>query len=412
MGKTLIGPFRQIVPMTDLSPKGPIPDDRMTLLSEGGIVLEGENIVAVDRWEKLAEREGISRQMISGDWVLLPGLIDAHTHICYAGSRVNDYALRVAGKSYLEIAAAGGGIWTSVTQTRAADFADLRKETQVRLRRLLQEGVTTVEAKSGYGLNVADELKMLEVIAAAGENEKTDIIPTCLAAHIKPKDFLGNESEYLQMILNELLPEIKTRNLSKRVDIFIEKTAFSVAAAQPFLQEVKKRGFDITIHADQFSTGASELGVNLGVRSLDHLEASGEREIAMIGASTCVAVVLPGASLGLGLPYAPARKLLDAGACLAIASDWNPGSAPMGDLLMQAAVMGASEKLSLAETLAGITVRAANALGLRDRGMLKAGQIADCIAFPTRDYRDIFYFQGKMKPGKIWKKGKSIFPDN
>ncbi|MEZ4775032.1 MAG: imidazolonepropionase [Bacteroidia bacterium] len=411
MEKRLIGPFRQIIPMTHLPGKGPVADEQLPIIVEGGVVVEDGKIAAIDTWEKLSSFPGISREIVSGDKVLMPGLIDAHTHICYAGSRVNDYAMRVAGKSYLEIAAAGGGIWTSVSHTRAADKDHLLEETRIRARRLLADGITTVEVKSGYGLSVADELKMLEVIAAVGEMEKIDTISTCLAAHIKPKDFAGDESAYLHMILADLLPKIQARNLTRRVDIFIEETAFPVAAAEPFLREAQRMGFEITIHADQFSTGASELGVKLGARSLDHLEASGEREIAMIGSSSCVAVVLPGASLGLGMPFAPARKLLDAGACLAIASDWNPGSAPMGDLLMQAAVMGAAEKLSVAETLAGITTRAAMALGLPDRGVLQPGKIADMIAFPARDYRDVMYFQGKMKPVMVWKNGRNVLSE-
>ncbi|MEZ4825664.1 MAG: imidazolonepropionase [Bacteroidia bacterium] len=410
MDKQLIGPFRQIITMDGLKAKGPVADEQIQTIAEAGVGVADGKILEVGEWNTLRKNKDYNPVGVEDDWVLLPGMIDAHTHICFAGSRVNDYAMRVAGKSYLEIAAAGGGIWTSVTHTRAADVAELTSLTRKRALRLLQDGVTTVEVKSGYGLNVESEIRMLEAIRNTGEQEPIDTIATCLAAHIRPRDFGGSQEEYLEMVLRELLPRVKHRNLARRVDIFVEESAFSPQAAEPFLREVLRMGFDITIHADQFSTGASELGVKLGVRSLDHLEASGEKEIAMIGRSDCVAVVLPGASLGLGMHFAPARKLLDAGACLAIASDWNPGSAPMGDLLMQAAVLGAAEKLSVAETLAGVTCRAAMALGLSDRGVIAPGMKADMIAFPTRDFRDIFYFQGKMKPGKIWKNGIQMIP--
>lgn len=167
-------------------------------------------------------------------------------------------------------------------------------------------------------------------------------------------------------------------------------------------------GFDITVHADQFSTGGSEVAVNVGAVSADHLEASGEEEIKRLAASETVAVALPGASLGLGMGFAPARKLLNAGACLAIASDWNPGSAPMGDLLLQASVLSAYEKLTTAETFAGLTFRAAKALNLYDRGILEKGKLADMQAYPCTDYREILYHQGKLKPIKVYKKGEAI----
>ena len=167
-------------------------------------------------------------------------------------------------------------------------------------------------------------------------------------------------------------------------------------------------GFDITVHADQFSTDGSRVAAEVGAVSADHLEASGEAEIALLKDAGVVATVLPGASLGLGMHYAPARQMLDGGLCLAIATDWNPGSAPMGDLLLQAAVLGAAEKLTTAETLAAITTRAARALNLSDRGSLAKGQLADMIAFPTDNYKEILYFQGKLKPAIVWKRGEKV----
>ena len=217
-----------------------------------------------------------------------------------------------------------------------------------------------------------------------------------------PKDFSGTQAEYLSYVFHDLLPVIKHENLTNRVDIFIEESAFNAENASVYLNRAKQMGFDITIHADQFSTGGSVVAVKLGAVSADHLEASKDAEIKMLANSDTVAVVLPGASLGLGMAYAPARKLLDAGACLAIASDWNPGSAPMGDLLMQAAVISAAEKLNTAEVFAGLTYRAAKALNLNNRGILAPGMLADMQAYPCADYREILYYQGKMKPVKVW----------
>jgi imidazolonepropionase len=192
------------------------------------------------------------------------------------------------------------------------------------------------------------------------------------------------------------------------MDIFVEKGAFSTDLARPFLEQAKNSGFGITVHADQFTTGGSKLAVEMGACSADHLEASGDEEISLLAKSNVVAIALPGASLGLGMPFAPARKLLDGGVCLAIATDWNPGSAPMGDLLLQAALLSAFQKLTAAETFSAITFRAATALRIQDRGTLASGKKADMIAFPTKDYREILYHQGKLKPNIVWKNGYMI----
>jgi imidazolonepropionase len=225
---------------------------------------------------------------------------------------------------------------------------------------------------------------------------------------MKPRDFLGSNSEYLELIIQELFPVMKKEKLTNRIDAFIEKSAFSPEEIKPYFQKAKELGFELTVHADQFSVGGSKVAVEFEARSADHLEASGDAEIQVLAKSNTIAVALPGASLGLGCAFTPARKLLDQGGALAIASDWNPGSAPMGDLLAQASILATFEKLSTAEVLAGITFRAAAALGLSDRGKLSQGQLADFILFPTSDYREILYQQGKLKPLQVWKNGKRI----
>lgn len=405
----LIGPFKQVLPLTGLPAKGAIPDEALQVTENAGVVVDGKRLVAVGPFKRLKELYPAAElQFIEDDRVLLPGFIDAHTHICFDGSRSRDYAMRIAGKSYLEIARAGGGIWDSVTKTRAASLDRLVELTVERANRHLTEGVTTIEVKSGYGLSGRDELKMLEAIAQANDLTVATLIPTCLAAHMKPRDYEGEAGAYLDWVLQELVPQIAGKQWAQRFDIFIEDTAFDTTVALPFLQQLKSRGFDLTVHADQFTAGGSKVAVEVGAVSADHLEASREEEIALLAASNTVATVLPGASLGLGMPYAPARKLLDAGACLAIASDWNPGSAPMGDLLLQAAVMSAAEKLSTAEVFSGLTTRAAMALSLRQVGTLDIGMDADMQAYPCSDYRDILYYQGKMKPCKVWKQGRLV----
>ncbi|WP_255578433.1 imidazolonepropionase [Chitinophaga sp. sic0106] len=405
----LIGPFTQILPMTGMPLKGALQDEQLPVIHNGGVVVEDGKILAVGDYKALQQEYPDQQlQFIDQPMVLLPGFIDCHTHICFDGNRSRDYAMRIAGKSYLEIARAGGGIWDSVTKTRVADAVTLAENTVARANRHLMEGVTTIEVKSGYGLDFDSEVKMLRAIHQASLHTPATLIPTCLAAHMKPKDYSGTETEYLDWVVSALLPVLKAESLTNRVDIFIEETAFSPAAATSYLQAAAAQGFAATVHADQFTAGGSEVAVATGALSADHLEASTDKEIQLLAQSNTVAVVLPGASLGLGMQYAPARKLLNEGACVAIASDWNPGSAPMGDLLLQAAVMSAAEKLSAAEVFAALTFRAAPALQLADRGRLEAGMLADMQAYPTNDYRDILYFQGKLKPCSIWKNGETV----
>lgn len=408
---TLTGPFKQLLTMDHLPERGHLSDEQLEIIPDGGILHHEGKIVAVGNFSELKQQyKTATIEVVVGDYVAFPGMIDVHTHICWAGTRAKDYALRLSGKTYLEIAAAGGGIWDTVQKTRDATLDELAELTALRANRLLAQGVTTIEVKSGYGLSVEQELKMLEAIALAGKNTKAGLVPTCLAAHILPKDFKGNEAEYLQYITEKLLPEIKKRKLAKRVDIFVEKSAFSVDAAKIYLSQAKEMGFDIVIHGDQFSAGTVALANEMQAISIDHLEAANDEEIALLAKRNVIPVVLPGASIGLGEPFAPARKLLDAGTSLVIASDWNPGSAPMGNLLTAAAILGTYEKLTMAEVWAAITCRAALALNKTDRGILKAGNLADIIAFKTNDYKEILYQQGQLKVEKVWKNGETSNP--
>lgn len=406
--KKLTGPFRQLLTMNNLPIKGPIRDTEMEIIENAGILSEGDFILSVGDFEALAQEADLHNYLLEElpkNFIGLPGFIDPHTHICWAGKRSLDYSMRLEGKTYLDISRAGGGIWNTVEQTRKAFINELTKLTADRADRLLRDGVTTIEVKSGYGLSVDDELKILQAIKNADRRVQADLIPTCLAAHIKPKDFTGNNPEYLKFIIQEILPRVTLKGLANRVDIYCDNSAFNPKEALNYLMEAKNMGFEITVHADQFSVGGSELAVNTNAVSADHLEVSGKKEIKLLGNSNVIAVALPASSIGLGYKFAPARKLLDEGAGLAIGSDWNPGSAPMGDLLISASILGIYEKLTSAETFAALTFRAAAALDLKDRGILKPGNLADFMAFELDNYTEILYNQGKIKPSKIWKKG-------
>lgn len=403
----VIGPFTQLLPMASLASKGPLQDEALKPIENAALHIHQGGILSVGPFEELRKKDLPLVEIFSPS-VVLPGFIDAHTHICFAGSRANDYALRLSGKSYLDISASGGGILSTVRKTRQASQHELVASLAERLQKQLRLGITTCEVKSGYALNIADEIKMLQAIKEANHHHAIDLIPTCLAAHTLPWEF-DQPSIYLDLLLHELLPKVKNQNLSSRVDIFIEKGAFSCQEAKPYLQAAKKMGFSLCTHADQFSRGGALLSAELGALSADHLELSTKQDFEALAKSGTFPIVLPGASLGLGLPFAPAQQILSYNLPLVIASDWNPGSAPMGDLLTQAALLGAFEHLTMAETLAAITCRAALALDLHDRGSLQTGMRADFSIFPCKDFREILYHQGQMKPETVFIRGERVW---
>lgn len=405
----LIGPFKQVVTLANLPLRGKLSDEQLEIIVDGGIVVDQNTIQKVGNFETLkTENPTIEIEQIEGEQVVLPAFVDSHTHICFGGNRANDFAMRNAGKTYLEIAESGGGIWSSVQHTRNASEEELLKTLVERINFLVDLGITTIEVKSGYGLDVENELKMLRIIKKAQNETKATLVPTCLSAHLKPRDFEGSNPEYLEYIITEILPKVKEENLANRVDIFIEKSAFQPEESKEFLLKAKELGFEITVHADQFTPGSSRIAVEVGAKSADHLEATIDEDIQFLADSDTVATALPGASLGLGEKFTPARKLLDAGAIVAIASDWNPGSAPMGNLITQASILATFQKLTTAEVLAGMTFRAAFALNLQDRGQLETGKKADFVTFKTNNFQNVLYNQGSLKAELVYIDGNPI----
>ncbi|MDO5616446.1 MAG: imidazolonepropionase, partial [Cruoricaptor ignavus] len=311
----LIGPFKQIVTLANLPMRGCISDEQLEVWENAGILINNDNkIETVGNFTELRTQYSQAETPIDftkDDFVALPAFVDSHTHICFGGNRANDFAMRNAGKTYLEIAESGGGIWSSVQHTRASSEVDLLDHLLERIQILLSLGITTIEIKSGYGLDAEHELKMLRVIKKAQSLTRATLVPTCLSAHLKPKDFEGDNLAYLDYILQEILPVVKAENLANRVDIFIEKSAFQPEEGKAFLLKAKEMGFETTVHADQFTSGSSRIAVEVGAVSADHLEATSEEDILFLATSDTVATALPGASLGLGEPFSPARKLLD-----------------------------------------------------------------------------------------------------
>lgn len=412
LNSILIGPFAQVLTMADLPLKGALDDKQLQINAGAGVWIVDGYIQEVADFHMLRlklARTAVKVIQLEGRQICLPSFIDCHTHILYAGQRANDFAMRNAGSSYLEIAATGGGIWSTVKHTRACTEDDLVALVLERSFTLLRQGITTIEVKSGYGLSIDEELKGLRAIKRANQKSKVDLVSTCLAAHMLPKDYVGSAEDYLDEMATTLFPLLKEEALTNRIDAFIEESAFTAAQIRPYFQKAKAAGFAITVHADQFTCSGSTVAVDCGALSADHLEASTEAEVALLASSAVVAVALPAASLGLGYPFTPARQLLDAGASVAIATDWNPGSAPMGQLVASASILAAAEKLTNAEVLAALTFRAAQALDLKDRGRLQTGFIADFVIYDTDNYQDITYCQGRLQPQAVWKNGLEIY---
>lgn len=322
---------------------------------------------------------------------VLPGFVECHTHTVFAGSRAHEFEQRNQGTSYQEIAARGGGILYTMKQTRQATSAQLKKSTQEKVNHFVKQGVTTLEIKSGYALNAKDEIKMLQV---ANSLSGVRVVPTFLGAHDLPPEF-KTHSEYLNFILKEVLPVVKKKKLSKRVDIFIEKGFFEHKVGHEYLQAAQSMGFDVIVHADQLSlSGGSDVAVNLKALSADHLLQITQPEIKKIAQSEVTCVLLPAADLYMKKNYPPARELISAGARVALATDFNPGSSPTQDLALVGLLARLEMKMTLPEVIAAYTVGASYALGLQNHvGSLELGKSADLVS-TSKSWTDLFYSVG------------------
>jgi imidazolonepropionase len=342
-----------------------------------------------------------------GGVAVLPGLIDPHTHAVWAGDRLGDFEARVAGATYEEILLTGGGIRSTVRATAVASVAELVALARPRVDALLRSGATTIEVKSGYGLAISAEIAMLEAIAKLAAESLARIVATLLI-HLPPTE-TAERPRYVEQVCGELIPEVARRGLATAVDVFVEREAWQVAEAEQMFACAKKHGLAVKLHSDQFhSVGGVELGVRVGALSVDHLEAAGDAEIAAIAGSETVATILPGVSLHLGIPVAKGRRLIDAGAAVAIGPDLNPGSSP---LFSTAAALGLAVRmngLTLQEALVAGTLNAACALGLLDRGRLEAGCVADFVVLHARDWRELVYVMGANPVREVWVAGKRV----
>jgi imidazolonepropionase len=359
------------------------------LLEDAYVLCEDGRITDVGTMRRLTSPTGDVEELDGQGLAAVPGLVDCHTHACFAGDRVDEFALRAAGASYEELHAAGGGILATVRATREAGEAGLAVALERHAHWMLQAGTTTFEAKSGYGLDRETELAQLRAVKSAGG------IPTWLGAHALPPEFAeAGADEYLDFLLAEVLPD--AAELAEAADVFLERAAFDVAQARRYLEACRKSGLGLRLHGDQFTeAGAIPLAVELGARSVDHLESTGRGGIAALAASDVVGVLLPASALFLGRPMPAARAFVDAGAAIALATDFNPGSAFCESLPLVCSLACTQLGLTPEEALSACTVNAAHVLARADRkGRLAAGFDADVVLVAAEDWRYLAYHLG------------------
>ena len=377
-----------------------------------GFVLENAGrIVLVEKGEPPQHFVNFADEVIDARGkTIVPGFVDAHTHLVHGGSRENELAMKLSGKSYMEIHEAGGGILSTVRSTRALSEKELTEKALRSLRVMLQHGTTTVEAKSGYGLDLETELKCLKVAKKLSELQPIQIISTYMGAHATPPEF-GDTDEYLDFVIERVLPEIKAQGIAEFVDAFCEKGIFSVEQTRRVLSEAKKLGFKLKVHADEIeSFGGAELAAELGAVSAEHLMAISEQGIEALAKSGTVAVVLPATSFFLMAPqYAPAKKMIESGVCVAIATDYNPGSSPTENI--QQAMWNACFKMKLSpeQIFRGVTINAAKAI-CRERivGSLEKGKQADLLVLNAPSLEYALYHFGVNSVRQVWKQGKKV----
>jgi imidazolonepropionase len=342
-----------------------------------------------------------------GRRAVVPGLVDPHTHAVWAGDRLADFDARISGVPYERILASGGGIWSTIRATASAPADELIRLAKPRIDALLRSGATTIEVKSGYGFSLDAEIAMLQVIRALSDASPARIVPTLLI-HVPPKS-AADRAACVSDVCQTLVPEVARQKLAAAVDVFIEKEAWSAAEAEPILASARQHGLAIKLHTEQFHrVGGLELGLRMGALSVDHLEACVAEQVALIACSKTVATILPGVSLHLGLPPAPGRALIDAGAAVAVGTDLNPGSSPLFSTATALALSIRLNGLTAQEALVAGTVNAACALGLDDAGRLEPGLPADFLVLDGSDWRELVYTLGANPVREVWIRGVSI----
>ena len=387
------------------------------LLEDGAVAVRDGVIAAVGRSAELRAAYSAAKTVDASGKAVCPGFVDPHTHAVYAGDRVDEFEMRIQGATYMEIMAAGGGIVSTVKAVRSAPLGQIVVETRARLNEMLRHGTTTAEVKTGYGLDSANELKLLEAIAALDAEHPIDLIPTFMGAHALPPEYRGRADDYVALVIDEMLPQaadwyrrsaFAAKGAPFFVDVFCEQNAFDLEQSRRVLAAGQSLGMGVKAHVDEFtSLGGVRLAVALGAVSVDHLDVTPPGEVELLAASDTVGVVIPAVNFNLGSAhFADARAMLDAGAALALTTDINPGSAPCPSMPMVMAIACRFQRLLPSEALNASTINAACAVGMGDRlGSLEAGKQADLLILNTPDYRHLAYQFGGNLVESVFKRG-------
>jgi len=393
---------------------------RLGIVKNAALLVRDGLIEAVGTRKKIEALPAAAKaeKLEVGGRVILPGFVDSHTHLIHAASRAEEYELKIAGASYEEIARKGGGILNSVKKLRAATSEALKQRAHLALARFAACGTTTIEAKSGYGLDVANELRTLRLHKELAAEQALDIVSTFLGAHIVPDEYRGISDgvrRYITLLTEKLIPEVAKERLAEFCDVFCDRGAFTQDQAKHVLQAGVRHHLKPKLHAEQLSrTGVAQLGVQLGATSCDHLEQVNSRDIAALAKSDTVATLLPGCDFHLGLKqYAPARKLIDAGAIVSLATDYNPGTSPTVSMPMILSLACTQLRMTPAEAITASTINAAYALRREAQvGSLGVGKFADLAVFDVADYREIPYYFGVNTCWMTIKRGVVVHASN
>jgi len=386
---------------------------QLAIIEDGALLVRGELIEAVGRRREIENLIPADCEVIdAGRRVVMPGFVDAHTHPVFAGIRANEFEQRSTGATYREIAARGGGIRATVRSTRNASLADLVKAGRRYTDWFLRTGTTTVEAKSGYGLTVEDELKILRAIKQLNEETPLRYVPTFLGAHDTPTEYGSRRNMYVNLVINEMLPRVAKEKLAEYCDVFCEEGVFTTDESRQILSAARRHGLGLRVHADQLSlSGGAKLAAELNATTADHLEHTDLTGIMALKTGKVQPVLLPGSVYALGSnQYPAARQMIDAGLAVVLATDFNPGSSPTPSMPMVLSIACTHLKMTPAEAISAATINAAYSLGRGNEiGSLEKGKLADLVVHDCEDYRELAYFFGIEHPWRVYASGNRAY---
>jgi len=379
-------------------------------LENHSILIENGKIKKIIKNSYISKSK-FDREIDLTDKTLLPGLVECHTHTAFAGSRAEEFKLKLQGIGYEEIAKRGGGITNTMRAVRNSSFDELIEIIKPRIDYFISQGITTLEIKSGYGLSFYDEIKLMQVIKELNKIFSIDIVSTFLGAHTFPPEYKNDNDKYINMITTELIPYVCKNNLASFCDVFCESTAFSAEQTEAIFKIAANCGLKLKLHTEQFnSIGGLEIALKMNATSVDHLEVLKEEQIELFGKSNTTAVLLPGVSFFLDYDYAPARKLIDAGAIVALATDFNPGSSHIANFQLIMSLAALKMDMTIEEIFTAVTLNAAHALDLSDKlGSIEVGKNADFSIFEANDYSELVYNIGKNLNVMTIKNGEIIY---